>query len=134
MWSARGGLTELHRSETASPDAPEEWEGHFGPEWRCERPRCLGASIGDWRAADDRVYLDVATLGPQGKVPEHAAVALDYLELRARSWRTGCGSDLPGQGPVEGSPCTDGDPTTTGERCQLASGRPVCLPPPPELP
>ena len=76
--------------------------------------------IDRWFDADDRLLLDLTPLEAQGASGADAEVVLDYLELRLRTWRTGCEPPHPGRplGTPDGTPCHDGLPETQGETCQ----------------
>jgi len=114
-----GGWVELHRSGDATPDALEDWTGAFGDDWSCGEPWCEDVTIDEWMGADGKLHFDFAPLAPQGASPENGEVALDYVELRVRYWRTGCEPpyELNPEGTPDGTPCTDGKPETVGETC-----------------
>ncbi len=115
-----GGWVPLHVSGPAGPEQPEEWTGRFESGWSCGEPRCSEAVIDRWFDADDRLLLDLTPLEAQGASGADAEVVLDYLELRLRTWRTGCEPPHPGRplGTPDGTPCHDGLPETQGETCQ----------------
>ena len=116
----RGGWVELHRDPAAAPEAMAAWEGTFAPGWTCGEPWCEEATIDQWTAADGALRLDFAPLAEAGASPEDGEMALDYVELRVRTWRTGC--EVPTlsdpAGSPDGTPCRDGDPATVGETCR----------------
>jgi len=115
-----GGWLRLGEVPGASPGAPQEWTGTFDSAWTCGESWCSDGTIGQWQGADGRLHVDVAPLAPHGSSPEDGEIAVDYVELRVRYWRTGC--EPPGEldpaGTPEGTPCSDGDPATQGETCQ----------------
>ena len=114
----RGGPIPLHASG-AGLDAPESWAGSFSASWSCGQSHCEEAPPERWLGADGNLHLDVGAPGPGGASAPPAAVALDYLELRVRYWRTGCEAAGEGRpGTPEGTPCSDGDPGTEGETCR----------------
>ncbi len=115
-----GGWLPLHQSPDATPDAPEDWTGTFDHTWGCGEPRCEAATIDRWRGADGLLHLDLAPLAPQGASADRARIALDYVELGIRYWRTGCEapSELDPEGTPDGTPCSDGRPDTMGETCR----------------
>ena len=116
----RGGWVPLGEVAGATPEQPEDWSASFDSEWTCGERWCDDATIDGWQTEDGRLLLDVAPLAPQGASPVPGTVALDYVALRVRYWRTGCLlPDASGRGGTpDGVPCDDGRPETAGETCQ----------------
>jgi len=117
----RGGWVELFRTDV--PNDPERFSLErmsFAADWTCGEPSCVDATIDHWMAADGKLYLDFAPLEVAGASPDGGEIALDYVELRLRYWRTGCQGPtlLDPEGTPAGTPCQDGDAATAGEVCQ----------------
>ena len=115
-----GGWATVHADEAATLEAAVDWEQQFDADWRCAEADCAGAGIDRWTSADGKLYVDLSPLEAQGASADEGGVALDYLELRLRYWRTGCelpNERLPG-GTPDGTACSDGRPETRDERCQ----------------
>ncbi len=104
----------------AAPNAPRDRTWELGHDWSCGEGWCRLATVDRWLGADGHVHVDVAPLAPQGDSPEPGRIALDYVELRVRYWRTGCEppNELLPEGTPDGTPCSDGVPGTAGERCE----------------
>jgi len=117
----RGGWVELFRDPAGTPAGlGERQEESFGAGWTCGEPWCDDATIDRWTADDGKLYLDFSPLEAAGASPEGGELALDYVELRVRYWRTGClePSLLDPSGTPDGTPCLDGDAGTEGETCR----------------
>ncbi len=125
----RGGWVPVHDAPNA--DALARWEEDFDTAWHHGDARWEEAGIESWVGRDGRLTLDLATRAPQGATARPAELVVDYVELRARYWRTGCEVPNPARpaGTQEGAPCTDGDPATDGETCQTVGDALRCVAP-----
>ena len=114
-----GGWLRLSALAGAAPEAMRDWTASFDRGWSCGEPWCAEATVDRWVGADGRLWLDLAPLASAGDSPEPGRIAVDYVELRLRLWRTGCEAPtvLRPDGTPDGTPCTDGLPETAGETC-----------------
>ena len=108
----------------ATADAPATWSERFDAAWRCPDASCEHVALDRLVSEREGLWLLVEPRAAQGARPDPAELDLDYLEARLVYRRaphcepTAACCDDEGYWAATGTPCDDGLPTTTGDRCR----------------